>query len=65
VLRFGLLLLVCSGAVAAAVAEYSTVAGFVKKWGLAALAAGALFAAGIVLGNVAKSAMCASVWICD
>jgi hypothetical protein len=65
VLGFGLILIVFSGGVTAAVAEYSTVAGFLKKWGLSAVAVGALFAAGIVLGNVARSAMCASVWICD
>jgi hypothetical protein len=65
VLRFGLMLVVFSAPVTAAVADYSTAAGFLEKWGRSLLAVGALFAAGVVLGNVARSAMCASVWICD
>jgi hypothetical protein len=65
VLRFGLALFVVSGALAAGVAEYSSVPGFFKKWGICALATAALFAAGVVLGNVTRSAMCASVWVCE
>jgi hypothetical protein len=65
VLRFALALLVFSGALAGAVTEYSTVPGFLKKWGICALAAAALFVAGVVLGNITRSAMCASVWVCE
>jgi hypothetical protein len=65
VLRFGLALFIVSGAIAAGVAESSSVPGFLKKWGICALAAAALFGGGVVLGNVTRSAMCASVWVCD
>jgi hypothetical protein len=64
-LRFGLALFAISGVLAGIVGEYASVAGFLKKWGICALAAAALFAAGVVLGNVTRSAMCASVWVCD
>ena len=64
-LRFAVALFVISGALAGTVAEYSSVAGFLKKWGICALAVAALFVAGIVLGNVTRSAMCASVWVCE
>jgi hypothetical protein len=65
VLRFGLVLLAFSGVVAGTVADYSSVRGFLKKWGICTLGVAALFAAGAVLGNIARSAMCASVWVCD
>jgi len=65
VLQFGLVLLVFSGALACSVAEYSSVPGFLKKWGTCTLAVAALFVAGVVLGNVTRSAMCASVWVCE
>jgi len=65
VLRFGLILLVFSGVLAAGVAEYADTAAFLKKWAICALAMAALFVAGVVLGNVTRSAMCASVWLCE
>jgi hypothetical protein len=65
VLRFGLVLLVFSGVLAGSVAEYSSLAGFFRKWGICTLAVAALFVAGAVLGNIARSAMCASVWVCE
>ena len=65
VLRFGLAVFVVSGALAGIVTDYSSVRGFLRKWGICALAAAALFVAGVVLGNVTRSAMCASVWVCE
>jgi hypothetical protein len=65
VLRFGVALFVISGALAGTVADYSSLAGFLKKWSICALAIAALFVAGVVLGNVTRSAMCASVWVCE
>jgi hypothetical protein len=65
VLRFGLALFVVSGALAGVITEYSSVPGFLRKWGICALATAALFAAGVVLCNVTRSAMCASVWVCE
>jgi hypothetical protein len=65
VLRFGVALFVVSGALAGFVTEYSSVPGFLRKWGICALAAAVLFVAGVVLGNITRSAMCASVWVCD
>ena len=64
-LRFGLVLLVFSGALAGGVADYSSVPGFLKKWGICTLAVAALFVGGVVLGNITRSAMCASVWVCE
>lgn len=55
----------CSGALARAVAEGATVPGLLRKWGIGALAAAARFAAGVVPGNVAHGAMCASAWSCE
>jgi hypothetical protein len=63
--RFAVALLVASAALAGAVAEYSSVPEFLRTWGLCALAVLALFVAGVVLGNVTRSAMCASVWVCQ
>jgi len=65
VLRFALGLVAVSGVLAGTVADYSTVPGFLRKWGICALAVAALFVAGAVLGNVTRSAMCASVWVCE
>jgi hypothetical protein len=65
VLRLGLILLLFSGALAGAGADAATVAGFLRKWGICAVAVTALFLAGVVLGTVTRSAMCASVWVCE
>jgi hypothetical protein len=65
VLRFSLILLVFSGALAGSVAESANTVAFLRKWAICALATAALFVAGAVLGNVTRSAMCASVWVCE
>jgi hypothetical protein len=65
VLRFAVGLTVASGVLAAAVADYASVPGFLRKWGICMLAVAALFVTGAMLGNITRSAMCASVWVCE
>jgi hypothetical protein len=44
--------------------DYSGVRGFAKRWAVYSLAVAGFAAAGVLLGEVALSALCASVWIC-
>jgi hypothetical protein len=49
----------------AAVSPYDGLHGFVRKWVSCAMLVSGLVVAGVLLGLIMRSAMCASVWVCD
>jgi hypothetical protein len=56
--------LVALAAALTAAAGCSGVRDFAKRWAVASMVVAGFAAAGMLLGEIALSALCASVWIC-
>jgi hypothetical protein len=63
--QLSLALLMLAGLLAAGTTEYTTVGGFLKRWGIWVLVFAGLVVAGIVVGEITRSAMCAGPWVCE
>ena len=58
------LVLVAFAAALAVASEYSGARGFLKNWAICTVAVVGVLVFGAFLGQVIRSALCASVWVC-